>query len=201
MIKKIFFLFVIFFLGGILNAASFNNAQVIKISENDYIKSLPAVQQLLKKDIYYKKAIKFLTDKKKMLMTKETDPEEEETSMVYKINYDKVLDLFKKSVEKYKNPISAIKGYRIILLNPYFVSKKEKHYISIFAKTMYKYGLCEGYLAYGKIYEKGLYTRVNIKKALKIYESGKKICQRLNNWKFSEIMEKIFLLKKRLGKN
>jgi len=199
--KRIVLFLMPFVVGSILNAASFSNAQAIRKSETSYIESLPAVQQLLKRDTYYKKAIEFLNDKRKMLISKEKDPEEKKTYTIYKIKYDKVLDYFKKSIEKYKNPISAIKGYRIILLNPYFISKKQKHYISIFAKTMYQYGLCEGYLAYGKIYEKGLYTRVNTEKALKIYESGIKVCQKLNNWKFSELMENIFSLKKRLGKN
>jgi tetratricopeptide (TPR) repeat protein len=193
--KKLCFLLISTF----LFAVSFDNAIAIRKSEFDYLKELPAVKKILKNDIYYKMAMDYLTNARKKIVLYTKDNEIGKRKKILLINYEAALEMFKKSIDVYKNPISAIKGYRLILLNQDRIKDKNKlKYKKDFAKLMYQYGLCYGYLTYGKIFEDGFYTKVDKKKALKIYEQGIKICRKLHNWEFSELMERIIRLKRKL---
>jgi len=183
------------FLALSLSAASFSNTASIKGSEYEYLESIPSVQKLLERDSYYKEAMSLLSNKKKMAELTIKDPETKKRFKTYVVSYSRVLELLKKSVEEYKNPISAIKVYKIILLNAQRIDYEQKKFISLFAKTMYAFGLCYGYLSYGDIFEKGLFTKVDKKRALDIYEEGVDVCKKLNNWKFTELMTRIYRLK------
>lgn len=76
------------------------------------------------------------------------------------------------------NPIAAYVGM-YALKTVWGEQRKPKDY-SLLAKELYKSKQCEGYIAYGKVFEQGIEVKVDYNRALEIYQEGLKQCENIS---------------------
>jgi len=111
-------------------------------------------------------------------------------------NYTKALKELNNCVRIENNPLAAWEG--IYIINS-FIGINYKSNIKMykrFANTLYKDQSCLGYLSQGDIYNKGIATPIDRKKALLIYKQGLNLCtdgwlnmvlkSRINNMKYEK---------------
>lgn len=187
-------LVLIAFLTSVLFSAEFVNP-VKRVDEFEVLKKIPKVQQILKEDSYYKKALEYLKNPQFQKVVTYKDPETGKKRKMRTINFNAVLQNLALSVKRHKNPLAAKLGYNILLINDGRYDEKYKRYYPLFAKTMYAYGTCYGALTYGRVLQLGLWTKSDKKKALKVLESGADVCKKLGDWKFTDLMTRIMELK------
>lgn len=163
------------------------------------------IKMLKKTDESYKKAINLLMDKNQMHAyvakvdpeVKEEDNDPKNTTTVYLPNWDKVIGLFAESCKKTSNPLSAWQGLYILKTK---YNNGSPDIFSLFAKTLYEKekNLCESYMSYGFVFEKGINTKQDLVKSLEIYKEGKSKCKA--DWEKAIIEGKIWNLSKQLKK-
>ena len=161
------------------------------------------IKMLKKTDESYKKAINLLMDKNQMnAYVANVDPEVKEedpknTTTVYLPNWDKVIGLFAESCKRTSNPLSAWQGIYILKTK---YNNGSPDIFNLFAKTLYEKekNLCESYMSYGLVFEKGINTKQDLVKSLEIYKEGKSKCKA--DWEKAIIEGKIWNLSKQLKK-
>ena len=126
------------------------------------------------------------------------DPETKNKFKYKKVipKWSKAYEFKVKSVTINKNPISAFIGLHI--LNTFGNKKNNLKDFVLFSKVLYaEKTMCDAYLNYGMILEKGILEKKNLKNALKVYEEGEaNACN--EGWKKQVIGSKIWYLKRKL---
>ena len=156
------------------------------------------LKSLMKKDNYYQQVLSLMA--KSETVTKYAKNPEEMALMKFQtkmVDWSRVYESLVLSNKNFKNPISAY--YGISLINKYMgISNKLKDYKS-FAETMYQKekNMCESYLNYGAIYEKGIGVPIDFKKARYIYLEGNKgACKK--GWQTQVVESKLWFLNRKL---
>lgn len=163
------------------------------------------LKELLKKDKFFLEGNDFLENPKNMkvvLKDTATDPhsEKKEIKEVAIPQFDKALDSFTQSVKTYQNPLSAFVG--IYIINTKFGRNNFLDQYNLFSKVLYEKekNICDSYLNYGAIFEKGYLVEKDFKKAFEIYSEGVSgPCS--EGWQKSVVESKLFLLEKWLKKD
>jgi len=180
--------------------ASFSNKPIVKkIDEFSLLQKRADIQKILREDEFYKEAKLLLNNTKKYIKKNIKDIENGRKIIKSSLpNYQKAIEYLVKSCKKYKNPIAAYQGYKLII-STYFLDKKYRKYLPLFAQVMYDYKTCTGYLALGDILNKGIYHKVNKTKALQIYQNGIPICKKQGKiWEYEAIRISAYKTKKKL---
>lgn len=119
-------------------------------------------------------------NKQKEISFNQGDPHkpEEQVKVTTKVaDYDSALKALYACVAQSGNPVAAWEGLYII--NTYtagvLASKKIEEYRK-FSEVLYNDQSCDGYLHYGDVFGKGIGTKPNKDKALKIYKQGLEVC-------------------------
>ncbi|AXH16397.1 hypothetical protein CP985_03365 [Malaciobacter mytili LMG 24559] len=155
-------------------------------------------KEILKKDEHYKKALEdILTIKKYPSKYKDVHSGELKNTTFNAPNWAGSYINFRNSALEYKNPISAY--YGLYIINSFIgLNLKLQDYI-LFADILYQKekNMCNSYLNYAAIFEKGLGSSKDFKKALSIYEEGlKNACQK--GWQRQIVESKIWYLKRNI---
>lgn len=165
--------------------------------------------KMLMNDTNYKEASSYMYDSIKMKNKKISgrDPENIKDATTFKTvkvpNFETALRYYEKSVESTGNPLSAYSGIYII---DKFVGKHNFNYVKKykkFAKALYQdeNRICQAYVAYGSVFEKGLDNRKNIRKAIDIYRKGEKDKKCNNSWEMNIFASKVWTLNRQIKKD
>lgn len=180
---------------GIANADELDSLYMNYISAGGKI--TPEISEILKKDIYYQKALEEMKNPKD---TKNEIKDPEALRMlqlnIKNIDWNVVYNNLILSNKEYKNPISSF--YGVYIINKYMGQVNKIEDYRNFSETLYEKekDMCQSYLNYGAIFEKGFGSPINYTKAISIYEEGlKKTCK--DGWQKQVIESKLLSLKKK----
>jgi hypothetical protein len=183
----------------LLASISFANSDYIENFYKNGGKRTPDLEKLITVDKNLNNAISYLEDQSKMITMDVdfTDPEIKNAPKNIKKqtlpDYINSLKEFKKSFDKYKNPISAYDG--IYLIKTIFGKNKEIEYFNKFSKALYETqkDICISYIDYGEVLQNGFFQKKDLLKALEVYKEGlaNKSC---NGWQKNILAGKIDLL-------
>ena len=195
--KKLIYLFItLAVLVGVKLSAEEKISNFEKAYYSSGEKPTKKLKALLKKDIYFQKAIEsFNKGNGVKKQFKDVETGKVHTREINAPRWDDAYGYFIKSAQEYKNPISAFSGLNIINS---FVGKKNalKNY-KLFTQILYEKGKnnCEAYLNYAEIYIDGIYEKQDKKRAASILEEGLKgACSK--GWKKQVVMSKLWGLRR-----
>jgi hypothetical protein len=162
----------------------------------------PQLNSLLKTDKYFKEAVDYLEnpDKIKKITINNTDienPKKKTKPIIKEVpDYIKIVEIFKKSVYTYKNPISAYTA--LYLIKTYFQKSKNLKDYKELSEIVYntQKNICTSYLDYGEVLENGYFTKVDKKRAYEVYKEGMDVDRCKNGWYLNIFSSKIHYLKK-----
>ncbi len=136
-------------------------------------------------------------DKQRLITTKSSSENKERRGkeIQYRVpNYGIIIQKITKCVDSTSNPIAAFEGLYIINT---FLGINYSNTINDykkFSEILYKDKSCSGFIAMGDKYKKGLASKVDKKKALKIYEEGYSLCK--EGWYTTALEMRISQLKR-----
>ena len=153
------------------------------------------LKELLKKDQFYGIAIRTIDNPKEE--TKQSKDPESMTMLNIStkvVDWNHVYENLKLSNQEYQNPISAF--YGVYIINKFMGQQNRLDDYRSFSETLYlkEKNMCESFINYGAIFEKGYGGTVDYKKANDIYEEGlKKACK--DGWQRQVVEAKLWYLK------
>lgn len=155
------------------------------------------LNELIKNDEYYQNAVAEIKNPK--VEKKEAkDPESMRLMQVdiKKIDWNRVYENLLKSNDTYQNPISAY--YGVYIINKYMGQVNKLDEYKKFSETLYKKekNMCQSFINYGAIFEKGLGSPINVFKAIEVYEEGLKFTCK-DGWQKQVIESKLLALKRK----
>jgi hypothetical protein len=157
-------------------------------------KITPEIEEILKKDFYFKNAVIALEKEFVKKTIKFKDPENPnvvKTAFVESIpNYVKAYDEIKLSVSKFKNPLSAYLGLHLI--KTVYGKNTQLKQFRDFSTLLYKSqkDICSAYIDYGETLENGYYSKSDLPLAKKVYKEGlsRENCKK--GWYFNVLASK-----------
>lgn len=155
------------------------------------------IKEIIKKDEYYQNAVEEI--KNPLVEKKEAkDPEAMKLMQlnIKKIDWNRVYENLVKSNNVYQNPISAY--YGVYIINKYMGQVNKLDDYKKFSETLYakEKNMCQSFLNYGAIFEKGLGSPINISKAIEVYEEGLRLACK-DGWQKQVVESKLLSLKRK----
>lgn len=98
-------------------------------------------------------------------------------SVAKKADYFNAVKSLSKCYDETNNPIVAWQSLYIIKAYTGLTYKQNVSSYKTFSKALYEDKSCDGYINYGDIYAKGISTKPQPEKALKIYKQGLELCK------------------------
>jgi len=171
-----------------------------KVANKDVLSEINSLKQ---NDKYFNMAIDYLTKKSMMTKTKviagdaeEAEADEQNNKPIkYKFirlpNYSNALQEFRKSVDKYNNPLSAYIALQIVKtkIPPTKIEdmKYKRKYIELLYKTTHS---CSAYIDYSDVLFNGIAGSPNIQKAKKVLDETNRCLNSATDWEKSIIQMK-----------
>ena len=147
------------------------------------------LEKLLKTDSKYIEGLVLMYDKSTQKSKKITVEGKEITTQV--VDYKGMFEAFLYSAKSKANPVSAYQALHLLKTRYFKTAKEYKNYYNL-SKLLYdgQKEMCSSYLDYGAIFEKGFYHKVELKKALSIYQEAieRKVC---SDWQKRVLQSKI----------